>query len=135
MCKAPKEDEFRGAESTGAGKGMMAGANLFGLINAVLTCVVLGIVATRGGDVTKKTTNNAAAAGTTTTLAIPDFLKGYTHYGENPCIDSTGQIHLYMDRPNQTPVYFVMVGGKVKHRGSYKHCREVFNRLTRVATA
>ena len=48
MCKAPKEDEFRGAESTGAGKGMMAGANLFGLINAVLTCVVLGIVATRG---------------------------------------------------------------------------------------
>ena len=88
MCKAPKEDEFRGAESTGASKGLMAGANLFGLINAVLTCVVLGIVATRGGDVTKKsTTNNAAAAGTTTTLAIPDFLKGYTHYGENPCID------------------------------------------------
>ena len=37
------------------------------------------------------------------------------------CIDSTGQIHLYMD--------------KVKHRGSYKHCREVFNRLTRAATA
>jgi hypothetical protein len=30
------------------------------------------------------------------------------------CIDSTGQIHLYMDRPNQTPVYFVMVGGKVQ---------------------
>jgi len=51
------------------------------------------------------------------------------------CIDSTGQIHLYMDRPNQTPVYFVMVGGKVKHRGSYKHCREVFNRLTRAMTA
>ena len=97
MCKAPKEDEFRGAESTGAGKGMMAGANLFGLINAVLTCVVLGIVATRGGDVTKKTTNNAAAAGTTTTLAIPDFLKGYTHYGENPCIDSTGQAPLRAD--------------------------------------
>merc|ERR1719487_2318501 len=76
---------------------MMAGANLFGLINAVLTCVVLGIVATRGGDVTKKTTNNAAAAGTTTTLAIPDFLKGYTHYGENPCIDSTGQAPLRAD--------------------------------------
>jgi len=97
MCKAPKEDEFRGAESTGAGKGMMAGANLFGLINAVLTCVVLGIVATRGGDMTKNTTNNAAAAGTTTTLAIPDFLKGYTHYGENPCIDSTGQAPLRAD--------------------------------------
>ena len=97
MCKAPKEDEFRGAESTGASKGLMAGANLFGLINAVLTCVVLGIVATRGGDVTKKTTNNAAAAGTTTTLAIPDFLKGYTHYGENPCIDSTGQAPLRAD--------------------------------------
>ena len=97
MCKAPKEDEFRGAESTGSAKGMMAGANLFGLINAVLTCVVLGIVATRGGDVTKKTTNNAAAAGTTTTLAIPDFLKGYTHYGENPCIDSTGQAPLRAD--------------------------------------
>ena len=30
----------------------MAGANLFGVINAVLTCVVLGIVATRGGDTT-----------------------------------------------------------------------------------
>ena len=60
MCKAPKEDEFRGAESTGASKGMMAGANLFGLINAVLTCVVLGIVATRGGD--KTTTNYAAVA-------------------------------------------------------------------------
>ena len=37
MCKAPKEDEFRGAESTGSAKGMLAGANLFGLINAVLT--------------------------------------------------------------------------------------------------
>ena len=84
MCKAPKEDEFRGAESTGSAKGMMAGANLFGLINAVLTCVVLGIVATRGGDVTKKTTNNAA--GTTTTLSIPDFFKGYAVYGENPCL-------------------------------------------------
>ena len=73
MCKAPKEDEFRGAESTGASKGLMAGANLFGLINAVLTCVVLGIVATRGGDTTKNTTNNAAAAGrprpTTTTVS------------------------------------------------------------------
>jgi hypothetical protein len=40
-----------------------------------------------------------------------------------------------MDRPNQTPVFFVMVAGKVRHRGSYKHCREVFNRLTRMATA
>ena len=77
MCRAPKEDDVRGAESAGASKGLMAGANLFGVINAVLTCVVLGIVATRGGDVTKKTTNNAAAAGTTTTLSIPDFLKGY----------------------------------------------------------
>ena len=97
MCRAPKEDDVRGAESAGASKGLMAGANLFGVINAVLTCVVLGIVATRGGDVTKKTTNNAAAAGTTTTLAIPDFLKGYTHYGENPCIDSTGQAPLRAD--------------------------------------
>ena len=42
-------------------------------------------------------------------------------------VDSTGQIHLYMDRPNQTPVYFVMVGGKIRHRGSYKHCRAMFN--------
>ena len=50
------------------------------------------------------------------------------------CIDSTGQIHLYMDRPNQTPVYFVMVGGKGKHRGSYKHCRAVFNRYVGWAT-
>ena len=58
MCRAPKEDDVRGAESTGSAKGMMAGANLFGLINAVLTCVVLGIVATRGGD---KTTKNYAA--------------------------------------------------------------------------
>ena len=76
---------------------LMAGANLFGFISAVLTCVVLGIVATRGGDVTKKTTNNAAAAGTTTTLSIPDFLKGYEHYGTNPCIDSTGQAPLRAD--------------------------------------
>ena len=98
MCKAPKEDEFRGAESTGAGKGLMAGANLFGIINAVLTCVVLGIVATRGGDVTKKsTTNNAAAAGTITTLSIPDFLKGYEHYGANPCIDESGKATLRND--------------------------------------
>ncbi len=50
------------------------------------------------------------------------------------CIDSTGQIHLYMDRQNQTPVFFVMVGGKVRHRGSYKHCRALFNRYTRWAT-
>ena len=98
MCKAPKEDEFRGAESAGASKGLMAGANLFGIINAVLTCVVLGIVATRGGDVTKKsTTNNAAAAGTTTTLSIPDFLKGYEHYGANPCIDESGKATLRND--------------------------------------
>ena len=46
-------------------------------------------------------------------------------------VDSTGQIHLYMDRPNQTPVYFVMVGGKIRHRGSYKHCRAMFNTYSR----
>jgi hypothetical protein len=46
-------------------------------------------------------------------------------------VDSTGQIHLYMDRPNQTPVYFVMVGGKIRHRCSYKHCREMFNTYSR----
>ena len=84
MCKAPKEDEFRGAESTGSAKGMMAGANLFGLINAVLTCVVLGIVATRGGDVTKKTTNNAAADADE---YMPSFLLGARGFGNNPCID------------------------------------------------
>ena len=98
MCKAPKEDEFRGAESTGAGKGMMAGANLFGLINAVLTCVVLGIVATRGGDV-KKTTNNAADAH----LDTPEWMKQAflntmeVNYGENPCIDASGQAPLRAD--------------------------------------
>ena len=96
MCKAPKEDEFRGAESTGSAKGMMAGANLFGLINAVLTCVVLGIVATRGGDVTKKTTNNNAAA-TTTDPYMPSFLTGARGFGNNPCIDSTGQAPLRAD--------------------------------------
>ena len=85
MCKAPKEDEFRGAESTGASKGLMAGANLFGIINAVLTCVVLGIVATRGGDVTKKTTNNNAAA--ETDPYMPSFLTGARGFGSNPCID------------------------------------------------
>ena len=95
MCKAPKEDEFRGAESTGSAKGMMAGANLFGLINAVLTCVVLGIVATRGGDVTKKTTNNNAAA--TTDPYMPSFLTGARGFGNNPCIDSTGQAPLRAD--------------------------------------
>ena len=98
MCKAPKEDEFRGAESTGAGKGMMAGANLFGLINAVLTCVVLGIVATRGGD-TKKTTNNAADAHLDTPVWMKQaFLNSMkVDYGENPCIDSTGQAPLRAD--------------------------------------
>ena len=50
------------------------------------------------------------------------------------CIDSTGQIHLYMDRPNGFPVYFVMIGGKVRHRGSYKHCRAMFNRYVGWAT-
>ena len=84
MCKAPKEDEFRGAESAGASKGLMAGANLFGIINAVLTCVVLGIVATRGGDVTKKTTNNAAADADE---YMPSFLLGARGFGNNPCID------------------------------------------------
>ena len=81
MCKAPKEDEFRGAESTGAGKGMMAGANLFGLINAVLTCVVLGIVATRGGD---KTTKNYAATDAGYSITQNPFA---ADYGANPCID------------------------------------------------
>ncbi len=95
MCKAPKEDEFRGAESAGASKGLMAGANLFGVINAVLTCVVLGIVATRGGDVTKKTTNNNAAA--TTDPYMPSFLTGARGFGNNPCIDSTGQAPLRAD--------------------------------------
>ena len=94
MCKAPKEDEFRGAESTGSAKGMMAGANLFGLINAVLTCVVLGIVATRGGDVTKKTTNNAAADADE---YMPSFLMGARGFGNNPCIDESGKATLRSD--------------------------------------
>ena len=81
MCKAPKEDEFRGAESTGASKGLMAGANLFGLINAVLTCVVLGIVATRGGD---KTTKNYAATDAGYSITQNPFA---ADYGANPCID------------------------------------------------
>jgi len=81
MCKAPKEDEFRGAESTGSAKGMMAGANLFGLINAVLTCVVLGIVATRGGD---KTTKNYAATDAGYSITQNPFA---ADYGANPCID------------------------------------------------
>ena len=95
MCRAPKEDDVRGAESAGASKGLMAGANLFGVINAVLTCVVLGIVATRGGDVTKKTTNNNAAA--TTDPYMPSFLTGARGFGNNPCIDSTGQAPLRAD--------------------------------------
>jgi len=28
-----------------------------------------------------------------------------------------------------------MVGGKVRHRGSYKHCRAMFNTYTKWATA
>ena len=99
MCKAPKEDEFRGAESTGSAKGMMAGANLFGLINAVLTCVVLGIVATRGGDVTKKTTN----AGGDAHVDTPEWMKQAflnsmkVDYGENPCLDSTTKARVNYD--------------------------------------
>jgi len=42
-------------------------------------------------------------------------------------VDSTGQIHLYMDRPNGTPIYYVMIGGVVRHRGKLKHCRAMFN--------
>jgi len=91
MCKAPKEDEFRGAESTGAGKGMMAGANLFGLINAVLTCVVLGIVATRGGD---KTTKNYAATDAGYSITQNPFA---ADYGANPCIDESGKATLRSD--------------------------------------
>ena len=91
MCKAPKEDEFRGAESTGSAKGMMAGANLFGLINAVLTCVVLGIVATRGGD---KTTKNYAATDAGYSITQNPFA---ADYGANPCIDATGQAPLRSD--------------------------------------
>ena len=76
----------------------MAGANLFGIINAVLTCVVLGIVATRGGD-TKKTTNNAADAHLDTPVWMKQaFLNSMkVDYGENPCIDSTGQAPLRAD--------------------------------------
>ena len=51
------------------------------------------------------------------------------------CIDSTGQIHLYMDRPNGFPVYFVMIVGHVGHGGSYKHCRALFNRSVGWANA
>jgi hypothetical protein len=91
MCKAPKEDEFRGAESTGSAKGMMAGVNLFGLINAVLTCVVLGIVATRGGD---KTTKNYAATDAGYSITQNPFA---ADYGANPCIDATGQAPLRSD--------------------------------------
>jgi hypothetical protein len=99
MCRAPKEDDVRGAESAGASKGLMAGANLFGIINAVLTCVVLGIVATRGGDTTKKTTNNAADAHLDTPVWMKQaFLNSMkVDYGENPCIDSTGQAPLRAD--------------------------------------
>ena len=81
MCRAPKEDDVRGAESTGAAKGLMAGANLFGIINAVLTCVVLGIVATRGGD---KTTKNYAATDAGYSITQNPFA---ADYGANPCID------------------------------------------------
>ena len=95
MCRAPKEDDVRSAEGAGASKGLMAGANLFGIINAVLTCVVLGIVATRGGDVTKKTTNNAAAA--TTDPYMPSFLTGASGFGNNPCIDESGKATLRND--------------------------------------
>ena len=42
-------------------------------------------------------------------------------------VASTGQIHLYMDRPNGTPIYYVMIGGVVRHRGKLKHCRAMFN--------
>ena len=91
MCKAPKEDEFRGAESTGSAKGMMAGANLFGLINAVLTCVVLGIVATRGGD---KTTKNYAATDAGYSITQNPFA---ADYGANPCIDESGKATLRSD--------------------------------------
>ena len=91
MCKAPKEDEFRGAESTGASKGLMAGANLFGIINAVLTCVVLGIVATRGGD---KTTKNYAATDAGYSITQNPFA---ADYGANPCIDESGKATLRSD--------------------------------------
>ena len=94
MCRAPKEDDVRGAEGAGASKGLMAGANLFGIINAVLTCVVLGIVATRGGDVTKKTTNNAAADADE---YMPSFLLGARGFGNNPCIDESGKATLRND--------------------------------------
>ena len=99
MCRAPKEDDVRSAEGAGASKGLMAGANLFGIINAVLTCVVLGIVATRGGDTTKKTTNNAADAHLDTPVWMKQaFLNSMkVDYGENPCIDSTGQAPLRAD--------------------------------------
>merc|ERR1719182_815075 len=74
----------------------MAGANLFGIINAVLTCVVLGIVATRGGETTK---NTAADAHLDTPVWMKQaFLNSMkVDYGENPCIDSTGQAPLRAD--------------------------------------
>ena len=51
------------------------------------------------------------------------------------CIDSTGQIHLYMDRPNGTPIYYVMIGGVVRHRGKLKHCRAMFNTYEKMRTS
>merc|ERR1719405_267366 len=70
---------------------MMAGANLFGLINAVLTCVVLGIVATRGGD---KTTKNYAATDAGYSITQNPFA---ADYGANPCIDESGKATLRSD--------------------------------------
>lgn len=46
-------------------------------------------------------------------------------------VDSTGQIHLYKRQLNQNAIYFVMVGGVVRHTGGYKHCREMFNTYRR----
>ena len=98
---------------------MVVGANLFGCVNLALICCVLGLVDTRGGA-TKKTTNYAGdvtnnRAGDvvtnniTITFDVDDaafddddtsdaysssFLLGARGFGNNPCIDSTGQAPL-----------------------------------------
>tara|TARA_R110000744_G_scaffold355171_1_gene461667 strand:+ start:445 stop:693 length:249 start_codon:yes stop_codon:yes gene_type:complete len=36
-------------------------------------------------------------------------------------VKTYGAFHIYKRQPNQTAVYFLIIGGQIKHQGSRKH--------------
>merc|ERR1719199_1064456 len=107
---------------------MMAGAILFGLINAVLTCVVLGIVATRGGDKTTMRSDTGQGFGVglgdldcehaqVGAQSGTDVTKGAA--GTKDMTDTPGPIVSYNDKGMCTVNVHWHIGAEHKSTGEY----------------